>query len=128
MLEKYPKDVKLVFKNYPLSFHNYSRKAAAAALAANEQGKFWEFSQKLFTSGRLSDQKVQEIARELKLDLIKFNEKLKDPSIQTIIDRDVADGQENGVNGTPAIFINGKELKQRSLEGFSSMIESELKR
>jgi protein-disulfide isomerase len=128
VLEKYPKDVKLVFKNFPLSFHSFARKAATAALAAQEQGKFWGFHNKLFESKYLDDQKIQDIAKELKLDLNKFNEKLKDPAIQKIIDRDIADGQENDVSGTPSIFVNGNELSDRSLEGFSRMIDTELKR
>lgn len=128
MLEKYPKDVKLVFKNFPLSFHSNARKAATAALAANEQGKFWEFHHKLYDSKSLNDQRIQDIAKELKLNLNKFNEKLKDPSIQKIIDRDIADGQDNDVNGTPTIFVNGNELKDRSLEGFSRLIDAELRK
>lgn len=52
---------------------------------------------------------------------------LKDPTIQKIIDRDVAEGQDNDVSGTPIIYVNGNELKDRSLTGFSQMIESELK-
>lgn len=120
--------VKVVYKNFPLSFHNNARKAATAALAANEQGKYWEFHHKLFDSKDINDQKIQDIAKELKLDLSRFNEKLKDPSIQKIIDRDIADGQDNDVRGTPTIFVNGKELRDRSLEGFSRMIDSELKR
>jgi protein-disulfide isomerase len=128
VLEKYPKDVKLVFKNFPLSFHSYARKAATAALATQEQGKFWDFHHKLFDSKSLNDQRIQDIAKELKLDLSRFNDKLKDPVIQKIIDQDIADGHYNGVSGTPYIFINSNELKDRSLEGISRVIESELKR
>lgn len=127
MLEKYPNDVKVVVKHYPLSFHSFARKAATAALAADEQGKYWEFGQKLFEARNLNDEKIQEIAKELKLDLPRFNEKLKDPSIQRTIDRDVADARDHGVTGTPTIFVNGKEVNDRSLEGFSRLIEGELK-
>jgi protein-disulfide isomerase len=128
VLEKYPNDVKLVFKNFPLSFHNFARKAATAALAAQDQGKFWEFHVKLFASSGLNDQRIQDIAKELKLDLKRFNEKLKDSVLQELINRDIADGKDNEVNGTPAIFVNGKELEERSLEGFTRMIDAELKR
>jgi protein-disulfide isomerase len=128
VLEKYPKDVMLVFKNFPLPFHSYAKKAATAALAAQEQGKFCEFHNKLFAAGSLNDQKIQDIAKELKLDMNKFNEKLKDPAVQKIIDRDIADGHDNDVSGTPTIFVNGNELRDRSLEGFARMIDAELKR
>lgn len=126
MLEKYSKDVKLVFKNFPLSFHAYARKAATAALAAHEQGKFWEFHNKLIVSGSLNDQKIQDIAKDLKLDLDRFNRSLKSQDIQKVIDRDIAEGKDNNVSGTPTIFVNGKELGERSLEGFSRMIDAEL--
>jgi thiol-disulfide isomerase/thioredoxin len=128
VLEKYPNNVKLVFKNFPLSFHSQARKAATAALAAQGQGKFWEFHHKLFEAASLNDQKIQDIAKELKLDMNKFNEKLKDPAIQETINRDLADGKDNDVSGTPAIFVNGKEVNERSLEGFSRMIDAELRK
>lgn len=127
VLKKYPREVKLVFKNFPLSFHKYSRKASTAAMAANEQGKFWEFHHKLFDTNKLNDQKIQDIAKELHLDMGKFNEELHDPAIGRLIDRDLADGQDNNVMGTPTIFINGTELRDRSLAGFSRLIDSDLR-
>ena len=73
MLEKYPKEVKLVYKNFPLVGHKFARKAATAALAAHEQGKFWEFHDNLFKNYRnLDDAKIQEIAEELGLDMERF--------------------------------------------------------
>jgi hypothetical protein len=129
VLDKNPRDVKLVFKNNPLSFHSMAKKAAAAALAAHDQGKFWEYHKKLFDNhGSLNDAKLQDIARELKLDLDKFNSKMKDPSVQVLINRDLAEGQRIGVNGTPTIFVNGKPLNDRSPEGFQKMINAELKK
>jgi protein-disulfide isomerase len=129
VVEKYPKEVKLVPKNFPLSFHSFSKTAATAALAAHEQGKYWGFHKKLFENiSSLNDAKVQEIAKELNLDLEKFNKKMQDPSIQELINRDLAEGQRIGVTGTPTIFINGKPLKDRSLQGFQQMIDAELKK
>jgi len=73
VLDKYPKEVKLVFKNFPLSKHKFARKAATAALAAKAQGRFWEFHDELFENHRnLNDVKIQEIAKELGLDLERF--------------------------------------------------------
>ncbi|MBL7178295.1 MAG: thioredoxin domain-containing protein [Desulfobacteraceae bacterium] len=70
---------KLVFKNFPLSKHKFAMKAAAAALAANKQGKFWEFHDRLFKNYKnLNDTKIQEIAKELALDMERFNKDLKD--------------------------------------------------
>jgi len=116
VLEKYPNDVKLVIKHFPLSIHDYARKAAIAALAAGKQGKFWEAHEKLFANQNdLNDAKVEAIAGELSLDMEKFKKDLQDPAIASVIDRDMNDGQKANVQGTPTIFINGKLLNQRNL-------------
>ena len=116
MLEKYPNDVKLVIKHFPLQIHDYARKAAIAALAAGKQGKFWEVHEKLFANQNdLNDTKVEAIAAELGLDMEKFKKDLQDPAIASVIDRDMNDGQKANVQGTPTIFINGKLLNQRNL-------------
>jgi protein-disulfide isomerase len=130
VLEKYSKKIKLVVKNFPLSsIHPFAQKAAAAALAAHAQGKFSEFHHKLFENYRaLNDVKIQEIARELKLDMDRFNKAMKDPSIQKLIARDIKDGEKAGVKGVPIIFVNGKLPKEPSLQGLENLIESELKK
>jgi protein-disulfide isomerase len=129
VLEKYPKEVKLVMKHFPLPMHDFARKAAFAALAAAKQGKFWEFHERLYSNqSSLNETKIQEIAKELNLDIEKFNQDLKDQTIEPLIDRDIKDGQEEGVRGTPTIFINGKLLSNRSIQGFQQAIENELKK
>jgi protein-disulfide isomerase len=129
VLEKYPNDVKLVVKHFPLPMHGYARKAAIAALAAAKQGKFWEIHEKLFANQKnLSDAKVEAIAGELGLDMEQFNRDLKDPAIASLIDKDMDDGRQANVQGTPTIFVNGKLLNQRSLQGFQQVIEAELKK
>ena len=129
VLEKYPKDVKLVFKNFPLRNHRFAKPAAVAALAAEKQGKFWEFHDLLFENyNRLNTQKIQEIAQELNLDINKFEQDQKDPEILAMISRDLAEGSKAGVRGTPTIFINGRLLKNRSLAGFQAQIDRELKK
>ena len=129
VLEKYPNDVKLVIKHYPLAIHSYARKAALAALAAGKQGKFWEIHEKLFANQKdLSDAKVEAIAGELGLNMEQFNKDLKDPAIASLIDRDMNDGRRANVQGTPTIFVNGKLFNQRSLQGFQQVIEAELKK
>ncbi len=127
MPEKYPNDVKLVIKHFPLSIHDYARKAAIAALAAGKQGKFWEFHEKLFANQNdLNDAKVEAIAGELSLDMEKFKKDLQDPAIASIIDRDMKDGLKANVQGTPTIFINGKLLNQRNF--LLQAIEAALKK
>ena len=129
MLEKNPKDVKLVIRHFPLPSHSFAKKAAIAALAAERQGKFWEMHEKLFANQKqLSDAKVQEIARELGLNMERFDQDLKDPEMQARIDRDLKNGQQANVRGTPTIFMNGKLLNQRGLPGFQQAIDAELKK
>jgi protein-disulfide isomerase len=109
--------------------HGYAKKAAIAALAAGKQGKFWEMHKALFASQRdLNDSKVQEIARGLGLKMDPFNKDLKDPSIESLVDRDLKNGRLAGVQGTPTIFVNGKQINQRSLAGLQQAIDEELKK
>lgn len=129
MLEKYPKEVKLVEKNFPLPMHKLSRTAAAAALAAHKQGRFWEYHHKIFENlSGLSETKFMDIAKELSLDLDKFGKDMNGPAVQGLISRDLAEGNQAGVHGTPTIFVNGKQLKDRSLHGFETIIETELRK
>lgn len=129
MLERYPQDVKLVIKNFPLSRHRYARLSAAAALSANKQGKFWEFHHKLFEYQKnLNEIKIQEIAKELNLDVEQFNRDIRDPAILTLINRDKRNGYEAGVRGTPTVFINGRLLRRTDFQGFQQMIEEQLRK
>ncbi len=129
MLEKNPNQVKLVFKNFPIRNHKFAMPAAVAALAAGKQGKFWEFHDLLFKDyNRLNEQKVNEIAQKLKLDIKKFEKDRKDPRIRAMINRDMAEGNRAGVRGTPTVFINGRLLRNRNPAGFQELIEKALKK
>mgnify|MGYP000414535945 FL=1 len=129
VLEKYPQDVKLVYKNFPIRSHKFAEKAALAALAAGEQGKFWEFHDLLFKNyNKLSDQKIQEIAQAVGLNMEEFEKKKNDPSIKQKVNQDFSDGRQAGVRGTPTIFINGIRLRDRSLEGFQAAIDGQLEK
>ena len=129
MLEKYPQQVKLVFKNYPLSSHKYARKAAAAALAAHAQGRFWDFHDALFASyNKLNDVSVEEIRVRLELDKSTFDVQREAPQVMDQIKRDIQWAREAGVRGTPSVFINGRSQRSRSLESFSAAVETELRR
>lgn len=129
MLEKYPQQVKLVFKNYPLSSHKYARKAAAAALAAHAQGRFWDFHDALFASyNKLNDVSVEEIRVRLELDKSTFDFQREAPQVMDQIKRDIQWAREAGVRGTPSVFISGRSQRSRSLESFSAAVEAELRR
>ncbi len=129
VLKKYPQSVKLVFKNFPLRNHRFAAKAAAAALAANRQGKFWEFYDELFKNyNRLSDKKISEIARKLRLNEAQFKRDRKDPLILAKIRKDYQEGMKLGVKGIPTVFVNGRRVRSRSVQGFQAIIERELKK
>ena len=129
VLEKYPDDVRIVYKNFPLRNHKFAMKAATAALAAESQGKFWEFHDLLFKNyNKLNDQKIREIALEFGLDQTEFNKKMKAPKITAMIRQDVREGAQAGVRGTPTVFINGRRLNNRSLKGFQAAIDKELQK
>ena len=104
-------------------------KAATAALAADEQGKFWEFHAKLFENqSELSDAKLIQIARTLNLDLARFRKKMKDPALKELINRDYAQAKKLGVIATPWVYVNGRHLSERTLPDFINAIDSELKK
>jgi protein-disulfide isomerase len=129
VFERYSKEMKLVFKNFPLRNHKFAWPAALAALAANKQGKFWELHDQLYENyNRLSEQKIREIAQQVGLDMEKFNNDIKDPELKALIERDFQEGAEAGVRGIPTIFVNGRQLKNRSYQGFQAAIEKELAR
>jgi protein-disulfide isomerase len=129
VLEKYPEDVKVVFKNFPIRSHKFAMKAAVAALAADSQGKFWEFHDLLFENyNKLSDQKIQEIAQTVGLNLEEYEKKKKDPAIEKQVRQDLSDGRRAGVRGTPTIFINGIRLRDRSIKGFEAAIDKQLQK
>lgn len=129
MLKKYPKSVKIVFKNFPLSSHKFAKKAAAAALAAERQGKFWEFHDELFKSYRnLNDKKILDIALKVGLNEAQFNKDRQDPEIRAKVNRDYEEGQTIEVTGIPAIFMNGRRIKNRDIKNLPGMVAKELKK
>ena len=126
-LAKHPKEVKVVFKHFPLAIHKQAQPAALASLAAHRQGKFWAYHDLLFENQKsLSEAKYLELAKKLGLDLDKFNKDYKAPAGQQALQRDATDGQLAGVRGTPAIFVNGHRLKERNIKELEQMINHEL--
>ncbi len=127
MLEKNPKTVKIVFKNFPIRNHKFAIQAAVAALAADRQGKFWDFHDELFKQyNKLNEEKVQEIAAKLKLDKAQFEKDRKDPLLMEQIKYDYNEAIGIGVRSVPSVFVNGRKLKDRSLNGFQALIDKEL--
>lgn len=119
----FPGQVKIVFKNFPLKSHPLAMKAALSALSAGRQGKFWEFHDLLFKSfNKLSDDQIAEIAGELGLDLALFEKGKIDSSVQNQIRKDLREGEKLGLNGVPAVYMNGKRQRDRSMEGLTREI------
>jgi protein-disulfide isomerase len=125
VLEAYPKDVKRVYKQFPLTtIHPNALPASKAAVAAGKQGKFWEMHKKLFEHQKeLSVDNYKAWAKELGLDVAKFEKDMDSPETQAAIDKDVADARAADVTGTPSIFVNGKRLMQRNIDGFKAVID-----
>lgn len=126
-LAKHPKEVKVVFKQFPLAMHKQAQSAALASLAAHRQGKFWQYHDLLFENQKsLSEAKYTELAKKLGLDLERFSKDSKALVSQQALERDMADAQLAGVRGTPTIFVNGRRLKERNIKDLQQMISQEL--
>ncbi len=127
VLETYPKKVRLVFKQFPLSMHKFAQPAAIATIAARNQGKFWPLHDKLFANyDQLSDDRIRELAKSVGLDMARYDKDIANPAVQQEIAEDMQLGLKSGVRGTPAVYINGKPLRDRSFEGFKQEIEASL--
>jgi protein-disulfide isomerase len=109
ILQAYPKDARLIYKQYPLPDHPHARMAAEAALAAQAQDKFWPMHDKLFANGRhLSAETIAGIAKDIGLDMEKFQADMQSASVKQALRKDIADGDKVDIQGTPTIFVNGK--------------------
>ena len=120
--------MKLVHKNFWLQSHRFALQDAKAALAAAEQGKFWEFHEKLFENYRtLNDEKINEIAGGLGLNMEKLARDMSSPNLQNLLSRDYNDGRRIGIRGIPTVLINGKMAERYGVADLEEMIEEELK-
>ena len=127
VLQAYPKEVKFVFKQYPLPMHSNAAPAARASLAAHKQGKFWEMHDKLFANVRaLGADNLKQYAQEIGLDVTKFEQDMASPEVQQQVNDEMQLGRQSQVSGTPTIFINGKRLQARSFEGIKQMVDEAL--
>ena len=127
VLEQFPTGVKYVIKHFPLSSHPFAHNGAMAALAAGKQGKFWEFHSRLLENhDQVNEQKILDIAGELKLDLDQFKKDRQLASSRKLIQADIEDGKAIGVSGTPTAFINGKQIRNRELGSLPELIIREL--
>jgi protein-disulfide isomerase len=126
--EKYPQDVKKVFKQNPLAFHQDAPLAAEASLAAGAQGKFWEMKDVLFNNQKsLKEEDLLRYAQELGLNMEQFKADLTGRKYKEQVDRESKQAAALGATGTPAFFINGRYFAgAKPLEAFVQVIDEEL--
>ena len=134
ILKKYPNDVRVVVKQFPLSFHKQARKASMYALAAERQGKYEEMSHKIFENYgglKTNEDLPRQYAEELGLDMAKFDQDMKDPALGARIDKEVNQMRQSGIPrlSVPKFLINGKEPQgKRDIANYSAIIDAELKK
>lgn len=126
LMQKYGNNLMYVYKNLPLPFHPEAMPAAKAALAAGKQGKFYEFHDKLFEKqGELGEALYVQTAKELGLNIEKFNADRNNPEIEAQIKADQAQANSLGFNGTPGFALNGvKILGAYPVEHFEKVINA----
>jgi protein-disulfide isomerase len=128
MEKEYGGKVRMVWKNYPLPFHNNAEPAAEAAEAAGAQGKFWEMHDKLFANQSALDRpSLEKYAGELGLNMAKFKADLDAQKYKSVIESESKEGSAVGVTGTPAVFINGRKIAGAyPFETFKKIADEEL--
>jgi protein-disulfide isomerase len=122
--------VRIVFRQYPLNFHEHAQKAAEASLCANEQGKFWELHNAMFENqAALAVEQLKAKAVELGMNAEQFNACLDGSKFAAQVKADFDEGAKAGVSGTPAMFINGRFLSgAQPLNEITKVIDDELAR
>jgi protein-disulfide isomerase len=130
LLGQYPNDVRVVVKQNPLGFHKNANMAAQAALAAHEQGKYWEMHHKLFENQKSLDRaSLEKFAQELGLDMAKFKSALDTQKFKDQIDSEQRTAVGLGAGGTPSFFINGRKVVgAQPLERFKQVVDEEIKK
>ncbi|KKU04432.1 MAG: DSBA oxidoreductase [Parcubacteria group bacterium GW2011_GWA2_45_30] len=131
--EKYVKTgkVKFVYRDFPLSsIHQFAQKAAEAGECADEQEKFWQYHDILYSrQQQLSNENIKKWADEIGLDIAQFNQCLDSGKYMDEVAKDLADGQAAGVTGTPGTFVNGRLVSGAlPYAQFEAIIEAELKK
>jgi protein-disulfide isomerase len=126
----YGDKVRIVWKNFPLDMHPNARPAALAGEAANSQGKFWEYHDKLFANqSKLALDNLKQYAKDIGLDSAQFDKDLADAGKKKRVDDDLAEARSLAITGTPAFFVNGRFLNgAKPFPEFAKVINAELQR
>jgi protein-disulfide isomerase len=129
LLKKYDGKVRVVHKDLPLeTIHPQAFQAAEAARCAGEQGKFWEYHDKLYAdTPKLGAEELKSAAKDVGLNVPSFDQCFTSGKYRSAVQKDLNDGAQLGLTGTPAFFINGREISgARPLDAFSAIIDEEL--
>ena len=128
-MREYKGKIRLVVKHYPYKYRDFSHIAAEAAMAANEQGRFWEMHHLLLKkSPQLDRNSLIKYAKEINLDINAFTESLDKMKHSAIIERDKKLAIEMDLYNTPTLFINGRKvIGNRPYEYLKKIIEEELR-
>jgi protein-disulfide isomerase len=124
---RYPDDVRLVFKQFPLAMHARAEPAARASVAAHAQGKFWEMHDALFADrSKLSDADILAHAKAIGLDTAKFEKDLADPATQAKVAAEMNEGRVLEVASTPTFFVNGRRVQgAKDVDAIVQIVEEE---
>lgn len=128
LVKEYGDQVKVVTRDFPLTEHSEAFKAAEAAEAAREQGRYWEYAQLLMRNqSALSVDKLKAYASELALDRVRFDSALESGKFAEMVQRDIDEGMKLGINATPTIFINGRRVSAKSYDELKASVEAAFK-
>jgi protein-disulfide isomerase len=130
VMKAYPTQVRLIFKEFPLDIHSQAAFAAAAAIAAHRQGKFWPLHDAMFARhGRLSKEIIEKLAADAGLDMKRFNADVASAEVRKAVDKDRDDGETIGVDSTPTLFVNGQHYNgMLTLAALKPVLDNELKK
>jgi protein-disulfide isomerase len=129
LLKRYDGKIRLVHKDLPLdAIHPQARPAAEAARCAGELGKFWDYHDRLYAdSSKFTEDELKKAAKEVGLDVDAFGTCFASGKFKGAVQKDLLEGAQLGLTGTPAFFINGREISgAQPLEAFAAIIEEEL--
>ena len=129
VMARHPADVRLVFKQFPLDIHSQAALAAEAALAAHAQGKFWPMHDKMYANFRdISQERINQWAKEIGLDMARFTADMKSGKYKPVVAKELAQGEQAGVSGTPTLFVDGKHYNgPMETQALEEVLRSELK-
>jgi protein-disulfide isomerase len=128
LVKEYGDKVRLVTRDFPLTQHSEAFKAAEAAEAAREQGKYWEYIQVLMRNqSALTVEKLKTYATEVGLDRSRFDKALDSGQFKESVQTDVDEGIRLGLKGTPTLFINGRRVSVQTYEDLKALVDTALK-